>query len=210
MFVWQIALFVSLGENIPAYGGAMALAGLVGAVCGLLLGRHIDAGHGRRAVIIASVMATVLVLLRAASLGSPWLAVIANALGALLWPLLIPALGTGDLQYGKGLPLPFPLPSGDRGRLGHRMLRRLPRRGGAVGSRAFRWAIAILLALPGWRQQWRCCGATMGGRRMISIRGAMADIVADGSLGQSTDPYHPLTKWSRPHGIRRRAVRSLL
>ena len=75
IFVWQIALFVSLGESIPAYGGAMALAGLVGAVCGLLLGRHIDAGHGRRAVIIASVMATILVLLRAASLGSPWLAV---------------------------------------------------------------------------------------------------------------------------------------
>ena len=50
ILVWQIALFVSLGESIAAYGGAMALAGLAGAVCGLLLGRHIDAGHGRRAV----------------------------------------------------------------------------------------------------------------------------------------------------------------
>ena len=107
IFVWQIALFVSLGESIPAYGGAMALAGLVGAVCGLLLGRHIDAGHGRRAVIIASVMATVLVLMRAASLGSPWLAVIANALGALLWPLLIPALGTAIYNMAKSSPCPF-------------------------------------------------------------------------------------------------------
>jgi len=107
IFVWQIALFVSLGESIPAYGGAMALAGVVAAVCSLLLGRHIDAGHGRRAVIIAFVPATVLVLLRAASLGSPWLAVIANALGALLWPLLIPTLGTATYNMAKSSPCPL-------------------------------------------------------------------------------------------------------
>jgi hypothetical protein len=45
-----MALFVSLHESIPAYGGAMALAGLVGAACGLVLGRYIDTGHGRRVV----------------------------------------------------------------------------------------------------------------------------------------------------------------
>jgi hypothetical protein len=44
-FVWQIALFLSLGESFVAYGGALALAALVGAVAGLVLGRHIDAGH---------------------------------------------------------------------------------------------------------------------------------------------------------------------
>ena len=71
IFVWQIALFVSLGESIAAYGGAMALAGLVGAVCGLLLGRHIDAGHGRRAVLIAGFTAAVA---RAAARREPRLA----------------------------------------------------------------------------------------------------------------------------------------
>ena len=79
-FVWPIALFVSLHESIPAYGGAMALAGLVGAACGLVLGRYIDTGHGRRVVVIAYGVATLVVILRAASVGSPWLAVTANAI----------------------------------------------------------------------------------------------------------------------------------
>ena len=107
IFVWQIVLFVSLGESITAYGGAMALAGLVGAICSLLLGRHIDAGHGRRAVLIAGFTAALLVLLRAASPDSPWLAVTANALGALMFPLLIPALGTATYNMAKSSPCPF-------------------------------------------------------------------------------------------------------
>jgi hypothetical protein len=53
VFVWWIALFLSLGENYAAFGGALALAGVVGAVSGLALGRHIDAGHGGRAVWVA-------------------------------------------------------------------------------------------------------------------------------------------------------------
>ena len=53
-FVWQIALFLALGESFTAYGGAMALAALAGAVSGLLLGRFIDAGHGGRAVWLAA------------------------------------------------------------------------------------------------------------------------------------------------------------
>jgi len=48
MFVWQIGLFFALGQSLSAYGGAMALSALVAAVSGLLLGRHIDAGHGRQ------------------------------------------------------------------------------------------------------------------------------------------------------------------
>ncbi len=106
-FVWQIALFVSLGESIAAYGGAMALAGLVGAVCGLLLGRHVEAGHGRRVAAIAYIAAAVIILMRAASLGSPWLAVIANALGAFLMPLLLPALATATYNMAKASPCPF-------------------------------------------------------------------------------------------------------
>jgi MFS transporter, DHA1 family, inner membrane transport protein len=107
IFVWQIALFLALRESIPAYGGAMALAGLVGAVFGLWLGRHIDAGHGRRAVVIAGLAAVALVLLRAFSLDSVWLAVTANALGALFWPLLIPVLGTALYNMGKAAPCPL-------------------------------------------------------------------------------------------------------
>jgi Major Facilitator Superfamily len=107
LFVWQIALFLSLGESISAYGGAMAAAGLVGAVCGLFLGRRIDAGHGRKIAVVAYGAVAAVVLLRAASLGSPWLAVGANALGALVMPLLIPALASATYNLAKASPCPL-------------------------------------------------------------------------------------------------------
>jgi DHA1 family inner membrane transport protein len=107
LFVWQIALFGSLGESLSAYGGAMALAGLVGAACGLVLGRHVDAGHGRRAVVIAYAVAAIVVLLRASSVGLPWLAVAANACGALVMPLLIPVLASATYNLAKASPCPL-------------------------------------------------------------------------------------------------------
>ncbi len=104
MFVWQIALFVSLGGNIPAYGGAMALAGLAGAGGSLLIGRHVDLGHGRRAVTIGYGVAAAVVVLRGLSLGSPWLAVTANALGAFALPLFVPSIGTALYNTAKASP----------------------------------------------------------------------------------------------------------
>jgi hypothetical protein len=75
------------------YGGAMAIAALVGAASALLLGRHIAAGHGRRGVVIAFSAISLTVLVRAASLGIPWLAVAANALSAVATCLLAPTVG---------------------------------------------------------------------------------------------------------------------
>ncbi|WP_340644636.1 MFS transporter [Phenylobacterium sp.] len=106
-FVWEIALFLSLGESIAAYGGAMALAGLVGACFGLWVGRHVDGGGGRRAVLIAYSVAVVIVILRAGSLPTPWLAVAAHALGAVLMPLLLPPLGAAAYNLAKAAPCPF-------------------------------------------------------------------------------------------------------
>jgi len=102
--VWQIALFLSVGSSVSAYGGAMALAALVGALSGLLLGRHIDAGYGRRSVSLALTVAAVTLLLRALSLGTPWLAVGANALGALALCLLVPAQMTPVYNLAKKSP----------------------------------------------------------------------------------------------------------
>jgi hypothetical protein len=107
IFVWQIALYLSLGESLTAYGGAMALAGLVGAFGGLVLGRHVDAGHGRRALVIAFTAISFVVLLRAASLDWPWLAVTANALGSLAMPLLSPVLGGANYNLAKASPCPL-------------------------------------------------------------------------------------------------------
>jgi hypothetical protein len=106
-FVWQIALFLALGESFAAYGGAMALAALVGAASGLLLGRLIDAGHGGRAVWIATGSLVFTIGLRAVSYGNPVLAVVANAVGALVPALYVPTLMTAVYNQAKGSPCPL-------------------------------------------------------------------------------------------------------
>ncbi len=113
IFVYLLRAGVSVPATLTvlaallAYGGAMALAALVGAACGLLLGRHIDAGYGRRAVLIAYAATAVVVLLRAASVGSPWLAVSANAAGAFSSALLMPAMMTALYNLAKASPCPL-------------------------------------------------------------------------------------------------------
>jgi hypothetical protein len=67
----------------------------------------VDAGHGRRAAAIAYAAAAGVVALRAASLGTPWLAVIANALGALVMPLLVPPLVAATANRAKASPCPL-------------------------------------------------------------------------------------------------------
>jgi len=103
-FVWQIALFLSLGESFSAFGGAMALAALAGAVGGLLLGRLIDAGHGTRAAWIALIVLAGTTAFRAVSVGSAPLAVLANASGALVACLYVPVLGTAIYNQAKRSP----------------------------------------------------------------------------------------------------------
>jgi hypothetical protein len=102
-FVWQIALFVALGESYTAYGGAVALAAMVGAAGGLALGRFIE-GHGRRAAWLATCSVVVAVVLRVLGLGHPILAVAANAAGALAPTLYVPTLMTAVYNQAKGSP----------------------------------------------------------------------------------------------------------
>jgi hypothetical protein len=106
-YVWQIALFVTLGESFAAYGGAMALAGLVGAAASLGVGRLIDLGHGRRSVAAAYSLGAGVVILRAAGYGVPWLAVTANALGAVAAALLVPVLMARVYNLSKASPCPL-------------------------------------------------------------------------------------------------------
>lgn len=106
-YVWQVALFVSVGSNIAAYGGAVALAALVGALLGMLLGRHVDTGHGRRAVVIAYATTAVLVLVQALSYGSPWLAVGANALLSVVGNLIVAAMWTATYNLAQASPCPL-------------------------------------------------------------------------------------------------------
>jgi DHA1 family inner membrane transport protein len=104
VFAWQIALFVSLSESFLAYGGALAVAALVGAIGGLLLGRHIDAGHGGRAVWLAFGAIALITILRAAAVDHAAIAVIANAVGSLGACLYIPTLMTALYNQSKRAP----------------------------------------------------------------------------------------------------------
>jgi hypothetical protein len=101
---WQIVLYLSLGRDVMAYGGAIAIAALVGAVGGLFLGRLIDAGRGLRAVWLSIVPAIVVIVLRAGVQQHPVLAVTANALGALVSCLYVPTLMTAVYNQAKRSP----------------------------------------------------------------------------------------------------------
>ena len=107
VFVWQVALFVSLGSDLAAFGGAVAFAGLIGAVGSPFLGRFLDQGHARRAAPYAYGFAAIVVLLRAASIQSPWFALGANALGGLAMPLLLPVVGVATYNIAKAAACPL-------------------------------------------------------------------------------------------------------
>lgn len=102
--IWQIALYRTLHDSLAAYGGALALAALAGAGGGLVIGRFIDAGHGRRALYLAYGLIGGALVLRAASLGSPTLAWFANATGALLIPLVEAVGSTASYNLAKAAP----------------------------------------------------------------------------------------------------------
>ena len=90
VFVWQIALFLSLGSSYLNYGGALALAAVVGAAGSLVLGRFVDLGHGVRMVWLSVGVFAAAVVVRALAVGDPVLAVAANALSPLAAALYTP------------------------------------------------------------------------------------------------------------------------
>lgn len=104
LFVWQIALFVSLGQNFAAFGGAMALAAVVGAVTGMVLGRWVDMGHGRKAVWLALISLLVMIGVRALAYGHPALAVAANAIGPIAWAFYVPTMMSALYNIAQASP----------------------------------------------------------------------------------------------------------
>lgn len=103
-FVWQLVLFLTLGADFVQFGGALAIAAICGAAGGMMLGRHIDAGHGGRGAWIGCGAITAVAVLRALVPGYPALAVAAAGLGALAACLYIPALMTAVYTQAKRAP----------------------------------------------------------------------------------------------------------
>ena len=100
----SFALFVVLSQDYLAYGGALAVAALVGAVGGLFLGRLIDSGRGTRAVWLAVGVLVLAIALRASLLHDPVLAIAANAIGALVGCLYTPTMMTAVYNQAKRSP----------------------------------------------------------------------------------------------------------
>ena len=104
VFVWQIALFSALKESFTAFGGAMAFAAIVGVISGLVLGRFIDAGHGRRAVWLACGVMAATILARTGAYLHPATAILANAAGAVVVGLYTPTMMTAVYNLSKRSP----------------------------------------------------------------------------------------------------------
>jgi MFS transporter, DHA1 family, inner membrane transport protein len=97
-FTWLIALFITLGQNFASFGGTLALAGMVGAVMGLFVGKSIDLGKGKRALQIGITVLSLAVIARAFGYSQIWSAVLANAVAAVAWPIY--ATSTNAVMYG--------------------------------------------------------------------------------------------------------------
>ncbi len=106
-FVWVIALFQTLGSNFGSFGGAIAFAGLAGAVMSLGIGRMIDLGHHRRSTQIAYGAMAIIILLKALGFATPWSAVAVSALGAAIFPIYMSVLMSRIYNMAKASACPL-------------------------------------------------------------------------------------------------------
>jgi MFS transporter, DHA1 family, inner membrane transport protein len=90
--VWNLALFVTLGQSFESFGGALALAGLGAAAGSLVIGRLIDGGRGRQSLALAYGLGACVLVLKAFAWASALPALVATALGALAAPMLATAM----------------------------------------------------------------------------------------------------------------------
>ena len=104
VLIWQVALFLALSESLTIYGGTMALAAMVGALGGLVLGRSIDKGQGQRTFEIVFLGLAIVAVIRAASLGVSEFAIAANALGAFSICFYVPTIMAPVYNLAKSSP----------------------------------------------------------------------------------------------------------
>ena len=106
-FTWLIALFITLKSSYASYGGALAFAGIVGAVMGLFVGRSIDLGKGKRALQFGIGLLSIAVLCRAVGYNAVWSAVLANAAAAVAWPPYATAFNSRMYNMSRQSPCPL-------------------------------------------------------------------------------------------------------
>ena len=185
-YVWQVALFVSLGSSIGAFGGATAFAALVQATLTAVFGRHIDRGGGRRTAALACVVTIALSLIQAAAFGHLWLAVAANALGAIATALIIPAISTPLYNLSQASPCAFPTTSP-------------PKAHGTSGSER---ACSPQRPSRRWAARSASCSSARC-RRSAASSGCSGAITAP-IRPPAAPGSHPSWRWSRTRRLERR------
>lgn len=105
--LWQIALFLALGERFAAYGAAMAIMGVVSAFASFTMGRFIDLGHARTSAATAYTVVGVVVVLQAVGYANPVTATLATACGGLATSLQSTAMMTRVYNLAKDSPCPL-------------------------------------------------------------------------------------------------------
>jgi hypothetical protein len=90
--VWNLALFVTLGQSFENFGGALALAGVGAAAGSIVIGKLIDGGRGMHSLALAYGLGASVLVIKALAWGSPLPALVATALGALVTPMLATAM----------------------------------------------------------------------------------------------------------------------
>lgn len=106
-FTWLIALFITLGSSFVAFGGAMSLAGVAGAVMGLLTGKMVDLGKGKRALQIGFMVLSIAILARAFGYAAVWSAVAANVIAVIVWPIYATATNARIYDLARQSPCPL-------------------------------------------------------------------------------------------------------
>jgi MFS transporter, DHA1 family, inner membrane transport protein len=104
---WDLAVFRTLSSRYEAFGGVLAGAALAGALGGLLLGRVIDRGDARRAVLVNAAGLVGIVGLKALAAGSSALVVTVAAISAAFGGFYCPLLMTVVYNAGKASPCPL-------------------------------------------------------------------------------------------------------
>jgi MFS transporter, DHA1 family, inner membrane transport protein len=101
---WEMAAFRSLASRYDAFGGLLTVAALAGAAGGLVLGRSIDRGQGRRAIAVNAAGFAAIALLKASCAGSPVLVLVAATVSAAFGGFYVPLLMTAVYNAAKASP----------------------------------------------------------------------------------------------------------
>jgi MFS family permease len=100
-FGWKLTLFQALGSTFEAFGGALAVAGLVGAAMGMMFGRLIDIGKYQHARQIGIGVEAAAVLVSGFGYSAAWSALGATMLAALSGPIYMSSIMSRYYNAGK-------------------------------------------------------------------------------------------------------------